>query len=63
MGDCILPASQINVKCYLNQKQIIVQYCLLHLQKTSKDLCLWLVCTFDLEQKILLYAVYDLLLT
>ena len=27
----------------------MVQYCLLHLQKISKDLWLWLVCTFDLE--------------
>ena len=40
-----------------------MQYCLLNLQKTSKDLWLWLVCTFGLEQKILLFAVYDLLLT
>ena len=48
-GDCILPANQINVEYNLKQEQIIVHYCLLYLQKTSEDLSLWLVCTFDLE--------------
>ena len=38
-----------------------MQYCF-HLQETSKDLWLWLVCTFGLELKILLFTVYDLLL-
>ena len=37
MKDYILPASQINVECNLKQSQNMVQLCLLHLQKRSKD--------------------------